>query len=59
MPRVSRYPQGIKGQEALSAVPRQNRGAQGTSGNRAAFPLDTFFSTCMIQTKQINQFSLE
>jgi len=32
-----------KGQEAPFAAPRQMRGAQDISGNRAAFSLDTFF----------------
>ncbi|MFZ2451851.1 MAG: hypothetical protein WAW36_15145, partial [Methylovulum miyakonense] len=34
-----------KGQEAPFAAPRPMRGAQDISGNRAAFSLDTFFST--------------
>jgi len=32
-----------EGRKPSLLTPRQNRGAQGRSGNRAAFSLDTFF----------------
>jgi hypothetical protein len=42
---------------ALSADPRQKRGAQESSGNRGAFSLITSFSTVWMQSTNSRRFS--